>query len=639
MSHGNQNSPGQRVSDNMLALATELGYDCHLSERDIQTIHSRYKSEGNSFLMLELPKLAKAMCMGVTSGCFVLPVGFKPWKKGSCLPAFLHELFLCIFNKDGTYRDCLSGAQSYEDIYQFCSFFYKMKMPFTDSMVSSFSDSFIHTDGSIRVEPYGLSDRVINRASDIITSVLAGFDPTTIICKDGPGVVSNGTLISKTTKRLDSFPITRAEYLPHFFLSSQAMLDEQDRWPKGEELVPTSKVIFVQKDARGPRVISAEPRENQFVQQGIRQFMYSAIESHPLTSGQIHFTEQQHHGALALYTSLVREYATIDLKEASDRVSLTLVERLFSGLPLLKRYILDSRSTRARLPDGREVELRKFAPMGSALCFPVMALVIFSLIRAEMELRDSTMDILLGVHPDKRVLVYGDDIIVSADHAYLAMDVLERYGMMINNQKSYVGSPFAESCGVDAYWGIDITPVRLRVSLDSLVGPWRFPNGKIRPRMLSEDGLSLVETINQLDTKRRFRAARFLLGRFENTFGHLPIGHSFSGAPCLLKGGRIAQEISECKKARRPRYWSIRPISEVNEDESGWSHLMRTIHSLGNNSVIPLFGEYTLPKQYKIVPATKPRWFDSDYASSDWLPKGCRQNETIGSSHSEMLIL
>lgn len=641
MSHGNQNSPVLNLDD-LVALAIRLGYDCDLTEKDIETVGSRCAREGLFFLTNQLPLIAKAMCAGVSSGRFVLPQGFGPRRKGSQIPSFLSDLLLEIFDYDGNYLDSDNDGRAFRNIYQFCNFFYKMKTPFTDDQVSKFSDQFINTDADVRFQSYIGSDPTLDRATKLITDVFKDFRPDELICSDGPGVIANGTFLSKGTKKLASYASTHDEYLPHFFLNQTAMLEEMERWPDRENPeVPVSKVIFVPKDARGPRVISAEPRENQYLQQGIRRYMYKAMETSPLTSGRVNFADQSVNQRLALDASRTRRRATIDLKEASDRVSLALVHRLFSGVPLLRRYILDSRSPLALLPDGRIVYLNKFAPMGSALCFPVMAVVIFSLIKAAMINRDSSLDTLLCVSPDKEVYVYGDDIIVDVDFSYLAMDTLQSFGLLVNTNKSYVGSPFAESCGQDAYKGSDVSPVRLRVSLDSLVGPWCLPNGKQRHRMLDSDGLSLIETINLLDQAGRTRSARYLLSKFEATFGCLPIAHSFSGYPCIHKHGELAEFIQSEGCPRKPRYWNIKPVHEVNQNETGWTHLLRTVHSLGTNADGSDFGEYSVPKRYVIAPGAKPRYDDYDFPASSWLPPSAtkRDHWDLSSYESESRCL
>lgn len=121
--------------------------------------------------------------------------------------------------------------------------------------------------------------------------------------------------------------------------------------------------------------------------------------------------------------------------------------------------------------------------MGSSLCFPILALTIWALLDAavpgadpvplrKFEERESIDDNGM-VHLERVVsyqksdtqrgiLVYGDDVIVPAEYAERAIVVLESFGLKVNRDKSYTRGLFRESCGVDAFNGFNVTPLRLR---------------------------------------------------------------------------------------------------------------------------------------------------------------------------------
>jgi len=143
------------------------------------------------------------------------------------------------------------------------------------------------------------------------------------------------------------------------------------------------------------------PAESIWIQQGQRQLLESRIESHPLTKGKIAFTDQTVNGKLALSSSKTREFCTLDLREASDRISCSLVKALFG--PHTYEWMSCSRATHVKLLDGRVIELKKWAPMGNALCFPVESLVFFSLVVAGIRSH-------YGENCND-VYVFGDDII------------------------------------------------------------------------------------------------------------------------------------------------------------------------------------------------------------------------------------
>jgi hypothetical protein len=64
------------------------------------------------------------------------------------------------------------------------------------------------------------------------------------------------------------------------------------------------------------------------------------------------------------------------------------------------------------------------------------------------------------------VCIFGDDIIIPVDHVDRTIGLIEAVGFKVNSQKSYVKGPFRESCGVDCYSGVNVTPVRVKNRLN-----------------------------------------------------------------------------------------------------------------------------------------------------------------------------
>jgi len=221
------------------------------------------------------------------------------------------------------------------------------------------------------------------------------------------------------------------------------------------EEFPVAKLIFVPKDSRGPRIISAEPLELQYMQQAMFKALTSHIERHSLTRGRVNFRDQSINGQLALSSSASGAYATIDLSDASDRLSCALFRRIWPKR--LHSKFLALRSHATRLPNGEELPLKKFAPMGSAICFPVEALTFWSICVAA--LIHSGLPLYRAA---QCCFVYGDDLIVPSEHYNIVVDALESVDLKVNRSKSFNSGFFRESCGVDAFNGHQITPVRIK---------------------------------------------------------------------------------------------------------------------------------------------------------------------------------
>jgi hypothetical protein len=201
----------------------------------------------------------------------------------------------------------------------------------------------------------------------------------------------------------------------------------------------------------------------QYMQQSVKDQVYTILETHPLTKRSVRFSRQDVNQRLAYKASKDKRLATLDLKDASDRVHLHLVQRIFKTSGLLE-YLEDARSLHAELPNGTNILLFKYASMGSALCFPVEAMVFYTLIQ-------SAMHILDGGRPSSRSIrryselidIYGDDIIVPVEYADFVVKYLESYALKVNVNKSFKASAFRESCGADFYAGVPVNPVYARM--------------------------------------------------------------------------------------------------------------------------------------------------------------------------------
>jgi hypothetical protein len=214
-----------------------------------------------------------------------------------------------------------------------------------------------------------------------------------------------------------------------------------------------------------------EPVWNQYVQQGILHAMTEVLSARrfvPLFEG-FAWKHQDFNQLLAQIGSETANLATIDLSEASDRVSFQLInDGLLSFVPQLQRAVAACRSRRAKLPNGTVLHLRKFASMGSSLTFPMESIVFYTLIHLAYKACHGTYpDKPLG--PDEGVRVYGDDLIVPVSLVPYLLKELETYGLKVNVNKSFWKSFFRESCGSDWFLGQPVKPVRLRSPLPTQV--------------------------------------------------------------------------------------------------------------------------------------------------------------------------
>lgn len=187
------------------------------------------------------------------------------------------------------------------------------------------------------------------------------------------------------------------------------------------------------------------------------------IESNPLSAPFTHFTDQSLNQEAAREASRTNDAATLDLSEASDRVLNQLVIDMLAPWPDLSGAVQACRSTVAELEDGRKIPLVKFASMGSALCFPIEAVVFTTIVFLGLQAHTGnrvTAETLRSFRD--RVHVYGDDMIVPSASATEIVRLLEAFGLKVNHTKSFTEGNFRESCGGDYFNGRMVNPIRLK---------------------------------------------------------------------------------------------------------------------------------------------------------------------------------
>lgn len=294
----------------------------------------------------------------------------------------------------------------------------------------------------------------LSTAKRLISRVIANVDLKNIVPHHGPGAVFPPRKPWKKTKFSTCYTsIDRYYPWSEFFqfgLSSGLYEPLTDDTPTSDEIV--SRLVAVPKDSRGPRLICVHPAEAIWIQQGQRRVLEDAITSHWLTRESIRFDDQTVNGAMALSSSKTRALCTLDLKEASDRIGINLVRYLFGEE--FYDILSCARATHVLLPDGRKLLLQKWAPMGNCLTFPVESLIFWALAQAGI--------IYETGRKSDQVYVFGDDIIFPTSYYGIVLRSLCSAGLVPNFTKTFRNGFFRESCGVDAFDGVDITPLRMK---------------------------------------------------------------------------------------------------------------------------------------------------------------------------------
>lgn len=424
--------------------------------RDVETIMSRLTAEGESFLTKTLPALGRRIDAALQDTAPLSVTAFKKRRTGSAIPAFLSGLLVRIFEDDGRLKNapCINSIRLARQV---CYWFYKMERGYSERSLRKATQKLIATDSNLPDLGTFSDRRDLALARALISEVCRKIDFSDLRPKHGPGAVAGGETIVEKRKlrhrylRLES----RFRPMPIFYGLSEICQNMEQFLTSYQTEYGLSRVAFVPKDSRGPRVISLEPAEYMWCQQALKSVLYDHIEKHRLTAGHVNFADQTVNRKCALSWST---QDTLDMSDASDRNSLALVEFLFEKTTLL-HWLRAARTPGTVLPTGEVLWFKKFAPMGSAVCFPVQALVYWAL--AVTALRISGIPLWIAL---RSVYVYGDDLIVPHGYFTAINELFESVGLKFNIDKCCISGKFRESCGLDAYDGEDITPLRLKHS-------------------------------------------------------------------------------------------------------------------------------------------------------------------------------
>lgn len=225
--------------------------------------------------------------------------------------------------------------------------------------------------------------------------------------------------------------------------------------------VTGSSISTVPKQFDIKRTICTEPVLEMFFQRGIGNFMESVMESR---LGLRLADQPDKNREFARRGSVDGSFGTIDLRSASDSISISLVKSVFP------RYFVDwlmrTRCNLARLPSGENVELHMISSMGNGFTFALQTMLFASIVatcysltgyRAIFDSKKTRKGVL-----ESNAGVFGDDIVVRSDTYSLVIHALQLFGFEVNDDKSFNTGSFRESCGQDYFRGVDIRGVYLR---------------------------------------------------------------------------------------------------------------------------------------------------------------------------------
>lgn len=187
------------------------------------------------------------------------------------------------------------------------------------------------------------------------------------------------------------------------------------------ELVHGNRFTTVRKNNDEDRPVCPEPLANILTQRRIGLGIRECLKTFGVD---LDFVAEKHRVLISK-----SKYATIDLKNASDRISIRLVKYLLPNRVF--NFIMSARSAMTLGLDDQFYWLNKISSMGNGFTFELMSLLLYALCQAN----------------DKDSSVFGDDIIVPNSVAPQVIADLQNGGFLVNVNKTHINSKYRESCG------------------------------------------------------------------------------------------------------------------------------------------------------------------------------------------------
>lgn len=486
----------------LIALHPSISIDI---ERDSSRLRNAAVSVGLPFYTMTLPAGAKWFDKSLSAGRLIepRPPHFGVKGKGDVRPKLLFGLMSQIFEPDGTLRsvvevsyvasvrqvllaakklrmDCEERYKN-ESVLDFHKIERSLPRPreqtwdHDDPRWSNLSGHPIwgdHSEFDGQTHMFDTPDALLQldfepdwegfrRFSAGVLHQLGQFHPYQVRAKHGPGAVSDR---EKSYVKYDfKYWTERLEAVFPYDWHASTDLSVPD-YVKYREFA--SQMHAVPKTQSGPRLIAAEPIAHQWIQQGIREWLESRVKC-SILGNSIDFRSQQMSRDAALDASRTGLSATVDLSSASDRLSCRLVDYVFQSRPDILDALHACR-TRAMIDtDGELILLRKYSTQGSAVIFPMQSVIYSMLAIWAVMLKYNRKDFSYAKWASLQVRVFGDDIIIPTDVYPVLAGLLKTCLLKVNESKSHNTGFFRESCGMDAYAGVDVTPAYFRAAYDA----------------------------------------------------------------------------------------------------------------------------------------------------------------------------
>lgn len=451
-------------------------------------------------------------------------------------------------------------------------------------------------------------DLVLGEMKNLLHKIIVPAEPDDGLCfrylaehiAVGPGAAVGADAASFYTKLFASPLTSTSEDLVRLYRSAiceaphwaEAEMSRNNRF--GVQVVQGSNFFTVPKNSEIQRSCATEPSCNMLFQKAIGSYLERRLKA---CLGISLDTQPDLNRLLARQGSIDGSFGTIDLKSASDSISVALCDTLLP--PVFVWWLKHTRSPYTTLPSGEVVPLNMISSMGNGFTFPLQTVIFAALVTSVYRVMG------LPTFCNRRTLhgrtnpgnwaVFGDDIIVRREAYEYVCHFLQLLGFQVNVEKSFNTGAFRESCGSDWYAGDNIRGVYVR-SLKTVPEVYSTINRLVR--WSAEHGVALTQTLNLLLSWVRFLPVPAVAADHEGVKVHYDPAFEAQAR----KGRGERRQVQEARRYHGKLYRGIQvaPSAQpvpASEDESirlGYSHYTE------DGWAVALLGGYARTPPYEI---------------------------------------
>lgn len=278
---------------------------------------------------------------------------------------------------------------------------------------------------------------------------LEQVDISDIIFTSGTSFDTDRALVSKLRRVAER----HIEYFPIPFgipLVANKGHGTEEKWGYYKDIpLHVTRIVPVPKNYKTARIVAPE----DVIRQGIARRYFVIMDKWLRPDCGITLHDQSGNQRLAAEGSRTGMLATLDLSNASDSITATLLAELFpTRFVHIMRKVLPTHV----ILNGKRYLIQTAAPMGNGVTFWLLSTICRNIALAAVRYYN-----LFTGGRDDRVAAYGDDVIVPTEAAQTVIEWFEALGFEVNRDKSYCSPElrYRESCGEEYLNGCCTTTI------------------------------------------------------------------------------------------------------------------------------------------------------------------------------------